>query len=88
MLTAHETRFNELTKLKGTLHSISQAIGNQNPSLPMEEKIHTVQSGESLEKIAKKYQTTVAALKQLNNLTSDKIVIKQTLKIPRSSPQL
>lgn len=44
--------------------------------------IYTVKSGDSLFAIAKKYNTTVAEIKELNNLTSDLLSIGQQLKIP------
>lgn len=43
---------------------------------------YKVRSGDSLSKIAQRYQTTVAAIKQNNGLTSDTIRIGQTLNIP------
>lgn len=44
-------------------------------------KYHVVKSGESLTTIAKKYNTTVAKIKKLNNLKSDKIRPKQKLRV-------
>ena len=46
---------------------------------------YTVKSGDTLYAIANKYNTTVDALKSLNNLTSNTLSIGQTLKIPSSS---
>jgi LysM repeat protein len=43
---------------------------------------HTVQKGDSLWKIATKYQTTVSELKNLNNLNSDFLQVNQKLKVP------
>ena len=40
---------------------------------------YTVVAGDSLSVIAKKHQTTVDAIKQANNLTSDRIFVGQTL---------
>lgn len=40
---------------------------------------HRVKKGDSLEKIASQYHTTVANLKQLNHLNSDTIVVGQEL---------
>lgn len=43
---------------------------------------YKVKNGDSLEKIAKAYQTSVQTLKDLNGISSDKIRVGQTLKIP------
>jgi LysM repeat protein len=42
---------------------------------------HTVEKGDSLWKIATKYQTTVSDLKSLNNLKSDFLQVNQKLKV-------
>jgi spore germination protein YaaH len=43
---------------------------------------YTVVSGDTLGIIAKRYETTVTSIKQLNNLTSDMIFVGQKLSIP------
>ena len=43
---------------------------------------YTVKSGDSLYKIANQFNTTVDAIKSLNNLTSNNLSIGQSLKIP------
>lgn len=43
---------------------------------------YKVKNGDSLEKIAKANQTTVQAIKELNNLTTDKIVVGKVLQLP------
>ncbi|MDE5808543.1 MAG: LysM peptidoglycan-binding domain-containing protein, partial [Muribaculaceae bacterium] len=48
-------------------------------------KEHTVQSGESYERIAKKYGLTADELKKANNATSDMIKPDQKLKIPKKA---
>lgn len=48
-------------------------------------KTYTVKSGDSLYVIAMKHNTTVAKLKQLNNLKSDLIFVNQKLKVSSSS---
>lgn len=45
---------------------------------------HVVKRGESLSVIAKRYNTTVAKIKQHNNLTSDTVRVGQKLQIPSS----
>ncbi len=46
---------------------------------------YTVKSGDSLWKIANKFNTTVDAIINLNNLTSNILQIGQELKVPSSS---
>lgn len=45
------------------------------------ESTHKVKSGENLSSIAKKYKVTVAELKAWNSLSSDKVLVGQSLKI-------
>lgn len=45
-------------------------------------KKYKVVSGDSLEKIAKKNQTSIQAIKDLNGLNNDKIIVGQTLLMP------
>ena len=46
---------------------------------------YTVQKGDTLYALAKKYNTTPTQLKNLNNLTTDTLSIGQILKIPNST---
>lgn len=52
--------------------SINSSTGN----------IYKVQPGDTLEKIARKNNTTAKALKEANSLANDRIVVGQALKIP------
>lgn len=45
--------------------------------------IYTVKKGDTLYQIAQKYNTTVAEIKKLNNLTTNNLSLDQNLKIPR-----
>ena len=47
--------------------------------------IHTVEPGDSLWSISRKYNTTVNDIKQLNNLVSDLVVIGQELQVKRNT---
>ncbi|MGM9881362.1 MAG: LysM peptidoglycan-binding domain-containing protein [Bacilli bacterium] len=55
----------------------------QSPLIP--EETYTVQKGDSLYSISKKFNTTVDALKEANNLTSNILSIGQVLKLPTAS---
>jgi len=74
-ILAQSNRLNEVVKLKSTLSSISDAIGQS-------ARVHKVRSGDSLDKIARKYNTSVQSIKQANGLSSNTILIGQELKIP------
>ena len=60
-------------------------IGSTPPSGPSTQT-YTVKKGDSLYAIAKKYNTTVDNLKQINNLTSNNLSIGQILKLPTQTP--
>ena len=49
---------------------------------PTQQSNYTVVSGDSLYTIARKFNTTIDALKQANHLTSDNLYIGQALIIP------
>jgi membrane-bound lytic murein transglycosylase D len=46
---------------------------------------HTVKSGDSLWTIAKRYNTTVSKIQQMNNLTTTRLIIDQQIKVPSST---
>jgi len=71
-------RLDELSKLKSTLNSISQSLSNTSSS----GKLHHVVSGETLEKIARRYNISVEELKTRNQLKSTTIFPGQELKVP------
>ncbi|MCL2014177.1 MAG: LysM peptidoglycan-binding domain-containing protein [Oscillospiraceae bacterium] len=58
-----------------------EALLNSNPSSFFE---YTVQSGDSLWLLARKFGTSVDVIKDFNGLTGDLIFIGQILKIPKS----
>ncbi len=51
-------------------------------------KNHVVRKGESLDKIAKKYDITVASIKEANNLKSNKIYPGKSLVIPQRNTEI
>ncbi len=75
-------RLIEVTKLRSTLASISKAVREQQgPASSSDPLSYEVQPGDTLGKIAVKHGTTVPKLKELNNLSSTKIIVGQTLKL-------
>jgi LysM repeat protein len=87
-LTSQEERLGEVAKLKGTLTSISKAIGQQRPGAEVTTtsigQPYRVKAGDSLEKIAREKKVTVDALRKMNQLTQDKIFVGQNLRIPEN----
>jgi len=72
-----DRKLGEVSKLRSTLTQISKTY-----SAPEEQTYH-VKSGDSLEKIARKFNTSIDSLKKDNQLPTDKIVIGQELKISK-----
>lgn len=64
---------------------IGQTLKLPSPLTP--ENTYTVKSGDSLYKIAQKYNTTVDEIKRLNNLTSNILSVSQVLKLPITSSE-
>jgi LysM repeat protein len=83
-LSGHDKRLEEVSKLKGTLTNISKAIGQrpaaESPSAAT--KSYRVKAGDSLEKIARIHHTTADTIRKTNNLTNDKIIVGQELRLP------
>ncbi len=61
--------------------------GTQTQTPQTQTQQYTVQSGDSLFAIAKKYNMTVTQLKSINNLSSDTIFVGQVLKVTQSATQ-
>lgn len=76
--------------LQSALSLVMEALSIKEPAKQIAAKdavpgIYVVQSGDSLEKIARKYKTSIKTLKDLNNLAKDTIAIGQKLKVPDKS---
>jgi len=72
--------------LQTALKSLMEALQIKDPTPPPMAvnigKTYKVQPGDSLEKIARINQTSIKALKEVNGLANDKIVVGQVLKLP------
>lgn len=82
-----EQQSKNLDDMQKALTSLIEAIQGKEPvaAAPSNGKIYRVKSGDSLEKIAKQNHTTIKKLKELNNLTSDQIIIGQKIELPDES---
>jgi LysM repeat protein len=72
----------EVAQLRGSLTSVIQSLQKQDSG---KESVHKVKAGDSLEKIARMYKVSISALKEENDLSTDRIVVGQELRIPGSS---
>ena len=77
-------KIRELNNLKNDNIVPSQVliISENNGTNPNECVIYTVKKGDSLYEIAKKYNTSVDAIKRYNNLTTNNLSIGQKIRIP------
>lgn len=73
--------------LEKSLGTLLDAVGEPSPSAASgPTDTYKVVSGDSLEKIARRHKTTIKALKELNGLDNDRIIIGQKIKVPPSAP--
>lgn len=78
-----ERQNQSIDHLQSALHTLMEALQiKDSQAVSGTGKVYRVANGDSLEKIAKKHQVTLKALKELNKLTNDKIIIGQILQIP------
>ncbi|MBS0627520.1 MAG: LysM peptidoglycan-binding domain-containing protein, partial [Verrucomicrobia bacterium] len=68
----------EIVQLKSSLTSLTNSLQKTG----REDTVYKVKAGDSLEKIARLYKISVTALKEENELSNNKIIIGQELKIP------
>ncbi len=78
-----EIQNQNLDSLQAALKSLTGVLQvKNNVPLSSTDKTYRVAPGDSLEKIARKHQTTIANIKELNGLTHDRIIVGQNLKVP------
>lgn len=78
----------DLNRLNNDILSIGQVLMLPTTELleiPSVGTTYTVQAGDTLYSIAKRYDTTVDQIKSLNRLTSNSLVVGQVLKIPTTT---
>ena len=79
-----------LNNLGGNVITVGQTlkIPNQSGTNPESLFIYTVQRGDSLYSIARRYETTVDAILKLNKLTNTNLSIGQKLRIPETGMEV
>ncbi len=77
-----EAQSTTIETLEKALRSLTMAFKGELSG--QKEDIHIVQGGESLDKIAKKYKTSIQSIKELNGLISNTIRPGKELRIPPS----
>ena len=82
-LTVNEIK--ELNNLTSNSLSIGQVLKVSGYTEPTTQNIYTVKSGDTLYKIANRYNTSVDELKRLNNLSNNLLSIGQKLILPNVS---
>jgi len=75
-----EQQAKQINSLQSALKAITEILDKDSNDTGT--KIYRVKSGDSLEKIANANQTSIKVIKELNNLSNDRIIINQTLKLP------
>jgi LysM repeat protein len=75
-----EQQAQQINSLQSAMRALTEILGKESDETGT--KIYRVKSGDSLEKIANANQTSIKAIKELNNLSNDKIIINQKLKLP------
>lgn len=85
MFNTTVSELKRLNNLTSDTLKVGQVLLIREPiELPTTTTIYTVQKGDSLYSIATAFNTTVDTIKQLNNLTSNTILIGQQLLVPGS----
>ncbi len=80
-----DSKADDVNQLKNNYQKYAQAVADavaEYIGIQVNDMYYTVQKGDSLYSIAKKFNTTVDALKDANNLTNNNLAIGQILIIP------
>ncbi|MCP8616293.1 LysM peptidoglycan-binding domain-containing protein [Salirhabdus salicampi] len=84
-LTSDTIRVGQTLTISGNAGETNNQTNNTNTTQP--QNSYTVEAGDTLSAIAKRFNTTVDEIKRLNNLTSDIIRVGQTLTISGQKQQ-
>ncbi len=81
-ISSQHQKLNEVHQLKGSLESVAESI----KQISSQDATYRVRTGDSLEKIARKYRVSLESLRKANGLDQDRIMVGQELKIPPIHP--
>jgi len=85
-LTKHESEIyflkNKISQSGTTQISEKETSKEVSKELSSDVKYYIVKKGDNLSEIARKHNTTISAIKKLNNLKNDTVYVGQKLKIP------
>lgn len=76
---------NTIDQLQGAMKALADALqGDLSPGTAVANgyKSYRIKAGDNLEKIAKQNNTTIKAIKEINKLANDRIVVGQTIYLP------
>lgn len=82
---AFQRQSQNMSTLEQSLRQLISHVRGQDEAtviMATTDRMYRVKEGDNLEKIAKKNNSTVRAIKELNNLNSDRIFVGQRLKLP------
>jgi len=82
-LTQYRDHIAEIDKKLGEISNLRSTLTQISKNYTIQEQTYQVKPGDSLEKIARKFQISVETIKKTNHLTSDKIVVGQELAVPQ-----
>lgn len=81
--TSVEAHTSSLKALESAIQALVEAFPSTDKAVGhAEEATYRVVDGDTLEKIARRHHITIRRLKEVNSLTTDRIIVGQKLKIP------
>jgi LysM repeat protein len=73
-----------LTQAKPALQAVASQVSIDKKMKQSSYRMHTIESGDSLWKISRKYKVSIEELKKLNHLESEKLKVGRQLQIPNT----
>jgi lipoprotein-anchoring transpeptidase ErfK/SrfK len=80
-ISENYSNFDKIDNVQNDLEQVNMSLILSNVPVPNKSVMYTIESGDTLDKLAKKYGTTIDLIKINNNLKSDVIRLGQKLRI-------